>query len=232
MECIWVKSITYILLVFSFTFPQKSQAQEKSTDTLFLLKKLDHSIFIEYSKKSKFYKYISDFKFAKADSESYNNSLNFLKSKHVKLTKRKITDLPKKWIALKYFNKNFYTYYPSDFYSHFKVSITDTAFIDFGGEGPTANKIIDYKKINGQTFSFSLTGLERPKRKLTIHIIDKLKGIAIFEELPEKNRSQYLLMIDVTKIRQLPIVVNYCKTQKQEEFEFDEFEYKKILKVK
>ncbi len=69
-------------------------------------------------------------------------------------------------------------------------------------------------------------------RKLTVHIIDKHKGIAIFEELIEDKAKQYYLMIDATKIRQLPIIVNYCETQKQMEFDFDEPDYQKLLNTK
>lgn len=99
-----------------------------------------------------------------------------------------------------------------------------------------ANKILTYKKVDEKTFSLSLTSIDRPKRKLTIHIIDKQKGIAIFEELYDdrgKYRGkQYYLMIDATKIKLLPIIVNYCQTQKQMEFDFDEPDFKKLLQPK
>ena len=109
-------------------------------------------------------------------------------------------------------------------------SISDSAFIDYGGEGPMANKILSYKKVDNKTFSFVLTGVERPKRNLTIHLIDNQKGIAIFEELFDEKDKLFYLMVDATKIRQLPIIVNYCKSQKQMEFEFDIPNYNKLLK--
>jgi hypothetical protein len=228
------KNFKFILAVLSLIFYQNQTAvgQKTIVDTTFLLKEPEHSIFIDQSKTSQFYNRISDFNFGKFDKDSYKYSLQYLKDKSFKLTKINLKNVPKKWIILKYYNKNFYTYHPSDFYSHYKISITDTAFIDYGGEGPTANKIISYKKVDDQTFSFSLTGAERPKRKLNIHIIDKQNGIAIFEELVDDKYNQIYLMIDATKIRQLPIIVNYCATQKQLEFDFDEPDYKKLLKAK
>lgn len=225
-------SFRFILPVVGLLFYQTAVGQKTILDTTFLLKELDHSIFIDPSKKSKFYDNISDFKFGRFDTDSYKYSLQFLKVKRIKLTKTNIDDLPKKWIILKYYNKKFYTYHPSDFYSHFKVLITDTAFIEYGGEGPMANKILSYKKLDENSFSFSLTGVERPKRKLIIHVIDQQKGIAIFEELYDDKEIKFHLMIDAAKIRQLPIIVNYCKTQKQMEFEFDEPDFKKLLKTK
>ena len=219
------------MLLFGLTISLSSIGQ-KLYDTTFLLKKGDHSIFIDRSPTSKFYDHVSDFRFGKFDGDSYNYSLQYLKDKGVKLTKNRITDLPKKWIILKYYKNKFYAYHPSDFYSHFKAAITDTAFIDFGGEGPMANKILSYKKINEKTFSFSLTGVERPKRNLTIHIVDKTNGIAIFEELYDDKDKLYYLMVDAAKIRKLPIIVNYCKNQKRMEFDFDEPDYTKLLNSK
>ena len=226
------KPIKFILAIVGLTFYQTVVGQKRTADRTFLLREPDHSIFIDNSKTSKFYESISDFKFDKFDKDSYGYSLQYLKDHGLKLTKTNLKDVPKSWIILKYYKKKFYTYHPSDFYSHYKISITDTAFIDYGGEGPMANKIISYKKVDDQTFSFGLTGVERPKRKLTIHIIDKQNGIAIFEQLTDDKDKQYYLMIDARKIRQLPIIVNYCKTQKQMEFDFDEPDFRKLLKTK
>lgn len=213
-------------------FYQTAIGQIKTADTTFLLKEPQHSIFINTSKTSRFYERISDFRFDKSDKESYEYSLQYLKHKGLKLTKTNINDVPKKWIVLKYYRNKFYTYHPSDFYSHFKVSITDTAFITYGGEGPMANKIISYKKIDDKTFLFSLTGVERPKKNLIIHIIDKQKGIAIFEDFYNAKEKQYYLMIDAAKIRQLPIIVNYCETQKHMEVDFEEPNYKRLINAK
>jgi hypothetical protein len=226
------KIAVYIMIFFSCTISKKLIGQQLEDDTLFLLKNGDHTIFVDNSIKSKFYNEISDFKFEKFEKNSYAYSLAYLKENNLKLTKKNISDLPKKWIILKYYKNNFYTYCPSDFYSHFKVSISDTAFIDYGGEGPMANKILSYKKIDNKTFSFVLTGVERPKRNLTIHIIDNQKGIAIFEEIFDNKNKLYYLMIDATKIKQFPIIVNYCKNQKQMEFDFDVPDYNKLLKSK
>lgn len=218
-----------IILLFISIF-YKLSGQQLHKDTAFLFKKANHSIFIDNSPISKFYDRISDFRFSKFDKDNYDYSLQYLKDSGIKLTKYRIKDLPKKWIILKYFKDRFYLYYPCDFYHHFKVSITDNAFIDYGGEGPVVNKILSFKKISNIKFYFSLTGVERPKRYLTIHIVDIANGIAIFEEWYDNNDRQYYLMIDATKIRRQPIVVNYCKDQKQMEFDFVEPDFFKLLK--
>jgi hypothetical protein len=224
--------LKYITAILSLIFHQAVWGQKTTTDTTYLLKEQEHIIFIDNSTTSKFYYHVANFKFSKYDKDCYTRSLQYLKDRGVKLKKTDIKDIPQKWIVLKYYKNKFFTYHPSDFYTHLKISITDTAFIDHGGEGPIANKIVSFKKLNDQTFSFTLTGELIAKRELVIHIIDKQKGIAIFETHIGPQNKQYFLMIEAKKIRQLPIIVNYCKTQKQMEFDFDDPDFKKLLAIK
>jgi len=230
------KAINCMLTILALSLSQNSFSQKSIADTVFLLKESDdsnyHAIFIDTLKKSEYYTLISDFEFGQFDKDGYDYSLEYLRDKKIKLTKNKISDIAKKWIVLKYYKKQFYNYCPSDFYTHFKVSITDTTFIDYSGEGPSASKINTYKKLNEKTFLFSLTSIEKPKRNLIIHIIDKQNGIAIFEEHNMGKDKQYYLMIDASKFRQLPIIVNYCVTQKQMEFNFDNPDFKQLLRMR
>lgn len=212
-----------------------SFGQKPVADTIFLRREINddtyHAIFIDTSKTSKFYDLISDFKFGEFDQQSYDYSLDFLKSKNIRLTKSTVNDIPKKWIILKYYHGKYFTYKPSDFYAHYKVEITDSTFTEYTGEGPLANKILRYSKEDDKTFSFSLTGVHRSDMDLKVHIINPQRGIAVFEERL-KDKPFYYLMIDAAKIRQLPIIVNYCTTQKQVEFDFDEPDYQKLIGMK
>jgi hypothetical protein len=226
-----LKSLRYIVTVLAFTSFGKLLGREVTADTLFLLKDATHAIYIDSGRNSKFYDDISDFTFGRFDNDSYGYSLDYLKSRKWKLTKNNIRDIPREWVLLKYYKNRFYTYHPSDFYSHFKVKITDTAFIDFSGEGPCANKILSYNRIDKNTMAFSLTSTEKPARRLIIHIIDEQKGIAVFEE-PDNKNYRYYLMIDVRKMRRLPIIVNDCTIQKEMEMEFEEPDFKKLLRSK
>lgn len=54
-------------------------------------------------------------------------------------------------------------------------------------------------------------------------------GIAVFEENTKGYPPGYYLMIAANKIRNFPIIVNYCKTNKQLEFNFDNPDYRKLL---
>lgn len=229
-------SSKYVLAVFAMFYALNSLGQKPIKDTTFLYRETSnniyHAIFIDTSKTSQFYDVISDFKFGEFDQASYDYSLDFLKSKNIKLTKTSIDDLPKKWIILKYYHGEYFTYKPSDSYTHFKIEITDSTFTEYTGEGPLANKVLSYSKVNDKTFSFSLTGVDNPNRDLTVHIINSQKGIAVFEERLKNKKSSYYLMIDAAKIRQLPIIVNYCETDKQVEFDFEEPDYQKLIGMK
>jgi len=210
-------------------------------DTLFLEREKSvvyyHALFIDKNKSSKFYDAISRFGFDEYDEESYNHSLEYLKAKNIILKRKIINGLPLKWIILYKYKDKFYTYYPSDFMNHYKINITDTAFIDYASEGPFGSKIIDFTQIDSNTFRFHLTGGYKHNRELVIHIIDSKNGIAVFEDkftnsyLEKDDKSTYL-MIDADKIRNFPIIVNYCKTMKQMEFEFDKPDYKKLISRK
>ena len=166
------------------------------------------------------------------DKESYDNSLDYLKKSKTKL-KKQVTIIPsKKWVTLKKYNGQFYAYYPCDFYSYFQVSINDTTYIDWTGEGPVANKIKNQRKLNDTTFEIKVTGIYEQDRTITINIIDKTKGIAVFTETTLQNGKNHFLMIMAEKIKTVPFIVNNCETSKQLELKFEEPNFDKLLKTK
>jgi hypothetical protein len=226
-----MKTIRKLLAALIITTALFTFGQTVKPGRIYLLKEKNHSIFIEKIKNSFFYDKICDFNFGKFDKSSYLSSIDYLKENKIRLTKVSTGDFPKRWITLKQYKGKFYTYYPSDFYSHYKVGITDTSFIEYTGEGPEAKKIISYKKIDNQTFQFILLGYTLKLEKLTVHLIDIKNGIAVFEE-NNLGQVNYKLMISADKIRNLPIIVNYCKVQKQVEFHFEKPNFKQLLKTK
>lgn len=190
------------------------------------------SIFIDNNKDSEFYNKISHFNFGKFDNDNYKYSTDYLKKNKLALVKTKPTISWTNWVALKQYKGSFYAYHPCDFLFHFKQSINDTTFIDWTGEGPIANKIIEQKKIDNKTYEIRLTGIHDQDRKIIIHIIDRKKGIAVFEQTTNGADKLYYLMIAADKIKNVPIIVNHCPTQKQSELEFDKTDFKSLLITK
>jgi len=219
-----------IVIIIVLTFPAFGQA-----DSIFIQKDsllgTTQSIFFDNNRNSKFYDKINYWGFLNFDNQSYQNSMDFLKENKLILTKKTPVISQTKWVTLKQYKGKFYAYHPCDFYSHFRISINDTTFIDWTGEGPEASKIVAQKKIDDKTYEFQLTGIAKKGRKLIIHIIDSKKGIAVFEETnDEADKSYYYLMVASDKIRTVPLIVNNCETEKQWELDFDEPNFSELLK--
>ena len=219
------------LILVTLLFPLIGFSQPK--DTLFIQKDsiygTSQSIYIAKNKSSQLYNRLLDLNFGEFDSESYLMSLSYLKEKNLILNKSTPVISEVQWIPLVQYNKKLFVYYPCDFYSFYKISINDSTFIDWTGEGPIANQICFQKKSNKKTYEFELISICGPTRKLTIHMIDQKKGIAIFETIYSNNEHYFSLMIAASKINQVPLIVNQCDFQKQGELDFEEPDFNKLL---
>lgn len=227
-----MKTETNILTLLILTICQSLFGQTIKSDTTFIqkdsLKGFSQSIFIETNKNSEYYKGITSFTFGAFDKESYDNSLDYLKTNNIKLQKQQTVLPAKKWVTLKQYQGQFYAYYPCDFYTYFQASINDTTYIDWTGEGAIANKIVSQKKINKTTFELKLKGIYDRDRTIKINIIDTAKGIAVFTETTQNGAINYI-MIMADKIKLVPFIVNNCETEKQLELNFEEPNYTKLM---
>jgi len=209
--------------------------QIKAQDTTFIWKDKQRgtaqSIYFDRNKNSKFYAEITYFKFLNFDNDSYKYSIDYLKENRLFLHKKNPVITSTKWVTLKQYKGKYYAYHPCDFYNHFRASINDTTYIEWTGEGPVGNKILNQKKIDDQTYEFKLTGINSKNRTIIIHIIDDDKGIAVFEESSKGAAKDYYLMIMADKVRTVPLIVNNCEHQKQNEVNFDTPKYAKLLKM-
>ena len=93
-----------------------------------------------------------------------------------------------------------------------------------------ANKIFSQKKINDSTYVYQLSGMYEAVRTITIHLIGKENGVAVFEEKIKDVPVHLYWMIAAEKIRSVPIIENDCQTQKQREFIFDVPEIDSLLR--
>lgn len=222
--------IALILLVMATS---RLFAQSAQKDTTFIVNEtIDgerHAIFIDNNQKSEYYAAISNFNFQQFDDESYKRSTDYLSENKLSLTKAKPVVPWRDWVTLKQYDSKFYAYYPCDFLFHFRQSINDSTFIDWTGEGPEANKIIHQRKIDKNTYEMKLSGISYADRKITIHIIDPKKGIAVFEQTSTGTDKKYYLMISAPDITSVPIIVNVCPTQKQMELKFEDPDFEKLL---
>ena len=222
-----------LLIIATLLTYQNVFGQVKKMDTTFIFNQnlsiSNNTIFIEKNKYSSFYKNITSFNFREFENESYAYSLNYLKANKIKLVKHKPILPSTNWIPLKLYKGNLYAYCPCDFYTFYKVSINDTTYIDWTGEGPIANKIKTQNKINQTTFKLKVNGINQQHKTIIINIIDKKNGIAIFTETTKQNGKNYFLMIMAKNIKIVPLIVNNCINKKQPELIFDEPNFEKLL---
>ncbi len=202
-------------------------------DTIFLERVFTqteyHAIFIDTNKKSNFYSKINNFEIDEYDQKNYNETILQLKEDNTKFNKYNIEEIPSKLVMIKNYKGKLYNYCPSDFISHFQIKITDSTFILYTGEGPIANKIDSLEKISDKKYKIKLSGIYSGFSNMILHIIDLKNGIVIIENQDKSNTSYYCLMIDSDKIKNLPIIVNYCRTRKWLEYNFEEPNYRQLI---
>lgn len=217
-----------IFIVLSLIVVQSAFTQKN--DTIFLLKKEGQRVYITPSHNSEAYKRLADFKFENCDSLSFSQSLYELKQKGLKLTKNTINSLPKQWVAIYQYKSKYYAYQPSEPMYHYKLSYTDSCFIDVN-DCSFAQKIVKYIHINKNTHSFEITQSQGGNKKVIFHIFNRKSNIAVVEQIFANGRRRHFLMIDATHIQDVPLIINET-VDKEDEFNFEEPNYKKLVKSK
>lgn len=220
--------------IFLLTLFISSAMFAQSRDTIFLLRKtadtpynIYHAVFIDTSIKIK--AELTNFRFNNYDSSTYFDQLTRLRP--LKYNKATLNGFPNKWIALYKLKGKYYLYRPSDFGYHFRFEITDSTTIDYTMEGPEPSRL-------NNVFFVSPTQAVIDRRNywegngVTIKLVDTAKGIAVFtfNQTKYTKEGYQILMVDARKAHLFPVVVNYCPTDKQQEFDFDKIDFQSLIK--
>jgi hypothetical protein len=227
----------FIILFTILSFQENLFGQTVVSDTTFILRENNrgdyHAIFIENNKASKYYDWIANFKFGEFDTANYVSALAYLKKQDPKpLVKYNFLDLQKQWCPLYVYKASYYLYSPSDYMGNHIVALSDSSYIDYGGDGPTPSRITSFSKTDDKTYKFGIISPGESESTKIIHIIDKEKGIAVFEDISSTGNHIYELMVSANKMRNFPIIVNYCETAKTMEYKFVDPDFQKLLKGK
>ena len=178
--------------------------------------------YIEPDRNSPLYRKLTDFELDVSGASTYRNSIDQLREKGLKL-ERVPAVLPwRQWVTLEQYKGEFYAYKPCDFLFHYQWSINDTTVIDWTGEGPFGAGVLSQKKRNAKTYQIRYTGEPNRSAELTIHLVDKARGIAVFRDVSSTKDTTYRLMIAAPMIRSVPLIVNHCPTGKRVEYSFEE----------
>jgi hypothetical protein len=224
-----------LILLLSLLIPGLTLYAQTSSpsDTTFLLREGEgdayHAIFIDTNKTSLYYDYITSFQFDDNDSVTYASTLDCLQP--FNSVAFNDTSFARQWNSLYSYKGKYYLYSPSDYANNIRIALSDSTCIYYSSQGPSATGINDISKIDLKTYRLSLHYCYTSKPAIVlIHIIDAKKGIAIFEYTFSKD-GRYRLMVSADKAKNFPIIVNYS-TQKASEFDFDDPDFKTMLKAK
>ena len=132
-------------------------------------------------------------------------------------------NLPRKWIPLYPYNNEYYLYRPCEFIIQ-RYNITDTLLMYYGWMdgiyGFSYDTIVQKSKNHYQIKRIK----DFHNRKINIYIIDREKGIAVFEFDNYKPR----LYVDAEKVGYFPVIVHYCNG-KEDNYEFSDIDLKKLI---
>lgn len=210
-------------------------AQRSIKDTVFILREIMgndtyHAVFVDKDKNSKYYNWITDFKFNSFDSISYNGAINLLKDRFPGgFSSHRIKARSKNWIPLYLYKNKYYAYVPSDKGYNNWIQITDTTFIEYNMEGPMPSILNSFRKIDQRQFQFGLWDIQKMQTKINAYIIDPKRQIAVFEFIGKNEKNRYKLMVNAGHIKYFPVIVNYCISEKVAEVEFQIPNYNRLI---
>ena len=222
-------------------FPQDSitptQSATPTVDTLFIhreaTKDMYHAIFIDKSDSSIFRERLCDFTFNTYDSAAYFANYKHLKKQEPEAFKAvNTTALPEHWLPVYSYQENYYLYAPSDWGNTRKRILNDSAFVYWYMDGPFPLPLKGAKQLSSGEHFIAFENVfnnQAPASALRIHEINATTQLSIFEFSHGSQEKEYKLFIPVKHAGQYPIIVNYCKYQKQMEFEFDAIDFETLL---
>jgi len=208
------------------------------------------AVYIENNRSSKYYDWIDGFglpsphKAAYRDTSEYKGEIRYLVDTYkVKFHKHNLYGLPTNWCGLIRYKGSYYTYAPCDWMFNFLFQINDSTIIRRTFENDV-QPIVSFKKISSRKYQLKTYRTDNEIGELpplynfttNIYILDTVLKIAVFEVIEEgipvsnKNRTSYSLMVSADKIKEFPIIVNYCPNDKVGEFEGDTIYYKALIK--
>jgi hypothetical protein len=218
---------SYLLILIAIT---TITANSQTRDTIFIIREYNpsyHAVFIDTNRHSNSYSLLETYAANSFDSAFYFEGIKQLNGSN-KIKKIRSDNIDKDWSPLYLYKKKYYVYLPSDGMYNDWIHISDSIFLWHAGGEMICNSIDSFKRIGNKQFQFSLLKANRHHKVVNIYILDKEKGIALFE-YPGEKQHPFELKVATNKIRNFPMIVNYCKNEKQSEFEFDKIDFKFLL---
>lgn len=205
---------------------------QKKPDSTFLLREhlsdgSYHAVFVQPNKNGEYKKQIQ----VHFDSTIVFQQLNELKdSAGISVRKHSIPiAFRKTWYSLYLYKGKYYLYHPSDPGTSPWVRITDSSIIElYFDPGIVVSALLKVGKKKA-ALKLDFTNMLEKNVSMTVHQIDAEKGIAIFERHYGPPEIRYTLMVPEDKLHLFPIIINFSKENRVDEWKFDTPDFKELL---
>lgn len=224
-----MKKIVTLLLTFIFFV---STARSQSSDSTILLKEHFedgyHVVFVVSDKSSIWYSRLTD---EWVDKDQYNLLLKeAVDSFDVSLKTLKLHLDGKEWFPLHRYKGKDYLYVPSDAGTEYRFLITDSTIVErYFDPGVLPSVLLGYNTISAQCFQIDFANIIEGKKWMRIHFLDKSRTKIVIERPYAPDSFKYTVMIEKSKLKEYPIIVNYSKSNRTREWEFDIIDYRKFI---
>ena len=205
---------------------------QKKPDSTFLLREYlpdgsYHAVFVQPNKNSEYKKNLQ----VHFDSTIAFQQLNELKdSTGITVRKHSIPGaIRKTWHSLYLYKGKYYLYHPSDPGTSQWIRITDSSIIElYFDPGIVVSALLKVEKKQGG-LKLDFTNMQEKNVSMTIHQIDAKKGISIFERHYGPPEIRYTLMVSEDKLHLFPIITNFSKESRVDEWKFDAPNFQYLL---
>lgn len=208
-----MKKTNIILILFLINLITPKLLAQKESDTIFLLKEKGHTIYLEPNK----------------NSITYDSLRNFIRFK-LKNETSEILGLQTKWVPLYSYRSNYYLYLPCDLSTSSKICFSNDEINIEGYEIYKFKINSGIKKVSNSLYKITYKDFLGKKICVEIHIIDSLKGMALFKFISENKTISYSLMTNSKNLKTFPLIINNCKSNRTKEVIFDKINFEKMLK--
>jgi hypothetical protein len=174
--------------------------------------KFRHFIFIDHNRRARFYESLVNFRLYESDQDEYED---FLQKQADKPSVILPADLPLKWVRVHRYQNKFYAYYPSDFGNHFRLQLNEKAFVGHHMDGLELEPLHAVSTPGADAWEILLASGKK------IRATRVAPGSPVWRW---RFSDRDCLMAPAESLRELPVLVNFCKEQKQMEFEFGDYD--------
>lgn len=209
-------------------------------DSTFILREIRgnnyHAIFIDTAHNSECYKELTNFHFNSYALETFQSSCQALHEKKAVVRHFNRHQLPAVWLPLYQYQQQFYLYCPSDWGNNGCRIISDSMLIYYYLDGPYPFVITKMEqkgagqyRITSKDYLNNEDVIVKPEI-LNIYIVDRKKQLAVFEYMDAGGEDfRYKLYVAKEQAGNFDMIVNHSNS-KQMEFEFEEIDFKKLLR--